>query len=348
MACLSSSTDGTYLAPRTIACEPEGSHFSLAAQTVEYGVRELMLTVLMATYQGAGTLPEVLKAYCKLDSPNDGWNLIIVDNGSTDSTKEIIASFRSRLPLTYVFEPTLGKSAALNTGLRGVTGDLVVMTDDDALPRPDWLVQMRLAADSQPSFSIFGGAIVPHWEIPPEDWILKPPQYILSITDPSWEDGPTVAASVYGPNMAVRSEVIRAGYRFDASLGPVGPLYLMGEDTEFVQRLSKAGFRAWHCKRAVVAHMIRREQMKKKWMLRRAMRYGSAHYQSECRECSPSQPVLLLGIPRYMIREVLEQAIQVARAKLSQDAATVFKEHWQLYYLVGRALGGRILFKKKP
>src|SRR5712692_7215239 len=145
-----------------------------------------MLTVLMATYNGARTLPEVLNAYCKLDSPDGGWNLIIIDNGSTDNTKEIIASFRSRLPLTYIFEPVLGKSVALNTGLLSVTGDLVVLTDDDALPRPDWLVQMRLAADSQPSFSLFGGAIIPHWEIPPEDWML-PIWFALTITDPAWE-----------------------------------------------------------------------------------------------------------------------------------------------------------------
>src|SRR5712692_7891864 len=279
-----------------------------------------MLSVLMATYNGAGTLPEVLTAYCKLKSPDGGWKLLIVDNGSTDSTKEIIACFKSRLPLTYILEPTLGKSAALNTGLLSVTGDLVVMTDDDALPRPDWLVQMRTAADSQPSFSIFGGAIVPHWEVPPEGWILKSPQYILAITDPTWEEGPTMVWRVYGPNMAVRSEVIKAGYRFDTSLGPVGPRYLMGEDSEFVQRLSKAGFRAWHCKRAVVAHMIRRDQMKKEWMLRRAMKYGCFHYQWEYKEYLLSRPVLLLGIPRHMIREILEQTIQVVRAKLSQDA----------------------------
>jgi L-malate glycosyltransferase len=307
-----------------------------------------MLTVLMATYNGARTLPEVLNAYCKLDSPDGGWNLVIVDNGSTDSTKEIIASFRSRLPLTYVFEPTLGKNVALNTGFLSVTGDLVVMTDDDALPRPDWLVQMRLAADSQPSFSIFGGAIVPHWEIPPEDWILKPPQYILSITDPSWEEGPTVATSIYGPNMAVRSDVIKAGYRFDTALGPAGPRHGMGDETNFLQKLEKAGLRAWHCKRAVVAHMIRTDQMKKKWMLRRAIRYGSAYYQWEYKQYAPSQPVLLLGIPRYMIREALGQAFRVVRAKLTQDADTVFEERWQLYYLVGCALGGRIVFKKKP
>ena len=180
-----------------------------------------MLTVLMATHNGAKTLPEVLSAYCKLDSPDGGWKLVIVDNGSTDSTKEIIASFASRLPLTYVFEPSLGKSTALNTGLRSITGDLVVMTDDDALARPDWLVQMRLAADAQPSFSIFGGAIVPHWEVPPPNWIL-PFWSVLTITDPAWEEGPTVVARVSGPNMGVRSNVIEAGYRFDASMGPGG------------------------------------------------------------------------------------------------------------------------------
>src|SRR5713226_5703382 len=125
-----------------------------------------MLTVLMATHNGVRTLPMVLDTYCKLDPPRGGWNVVVVDNGSTDDTKQIIASFKSRLPLTYIFEPTLGKSAALNAGLHGMTGDLVVMTDDDALPKPDWLVQIRLAADSLSSFAIFGGAIVPHWEIP--------------------------------------------------------------------------------------------------------------------------------------------------------------------------------------
>ena len=303
-----------------------------------------MLTVLMATHNGAETLPEVLSAYCKLDPPDGGWKLVIVDNGSTDSTKGIIASFESRLPLTYVFEPTLGKSTALNTGLLSVSGDLVVMTDDDALARPDWLVQMRLAADAQPSFSIFGGAIVPHWEVPAPNWIL-PFWSELTITDPAWEEGPTVMARVSGPNMGVRSKVIEAGYRFDASLGPVGPRYMMGEDTDFVQRLGQAGFKAWHCKHAVVAHMIRKHQMQKKWMLRRAVQLGRAHYQWECKWYSQSQPALLLGAPRYVIREILKQGVHVARAKLTQDADSVFKEQWQLYYLVGRALGGRASHK---
>ncbi len=288
----------------------------------------------------------MLNAYCRLDSPDGGWKLIIVDNGSTDSTKEIIASFRSRLPLTYAFEQTLGKSVAVNTGLLSISGDLVVMTDDDALPRPDWLVQMRVAADSQPAFSIFGGPVVPHWEISPEDWILTFCS-VLTITDPAWEEGPIAVRAIAGPNMAVRSEVIKAGYRFDTSLGPVGSRYRMGEDADFIQRLGRAGFRAWHCKRAAVAHMIRKDQMTKEGVLRRAVPFGRAHYRWDYWEGLVSPPVLLLGIPRYMIREILEQAIHVARAKLNQDADIVFKERWRLYYLAGHAIEARILHKTR-
>ena len=51
-------------------------------------------------------------------------------------------------------EPEAGKNIALNAGLAFVSGDLVVLTDDDAIPRPDWLVRLRQAADSNPTFGI--------------------------------------------------------------------------------------------------------------------------------------------------------------------------------------------------
>ncbi len=305
-----------------------------------------MLTVVIPTHNGARTLPVVLDAYCKLRSPEGEWKLVIVDNGSTDSTKDIIHSFESRLPLIYVFESVLGKSAAQNSGLRHVSGDLVLLTDDDALPNPDWLVQMRSAADSHPSYSIFGGSIIPRWEIPPESWILKLDGSILTITDPEWEEGPIPAPRIYGPNMAVRSSVLAAGFSFDTSLGPVGRIYRMGEDTDFLQRIGKAGFRAWYCKGAVVAHMIRSHQMKKKWVLRRAFPLGRATYRREYID-RPTSPKLLLGLPRYLIREILTQAVSLGRAKFSQDADRVFLERWRLHYLVGRAAEGRALARKQ-
>jgi L-malate glycosyltransferase len=61
--------------------------------------------VLIATYNGATTLPHILKEYAYLESPAGGWKLVIINNGSTDHTREVIASFFQRLPLTYLYEP---------------------------------------------------------------------------------------------------------------------------------------------------------------------------------------------------------------------------------------------------
>ena len=116
-----------------------------------------MLTVLIASFNGEHVLPSVLEAYCRIEAPEGGWKLVIVDNGSTDRTRAIILSYSDRLPIAYVLEPRPGKNAALNTGLSHVDGDLVVFTDDDIFPHIDWLSQLRRAADTHPSFTIFAG-----------------------------------------------------------------------------------------------------------------------------------------------------------------------------------------------
>ena len=83
-----------------------------------------MLTVLMATRNGSRTLPGVLEAYTHLEAPASGWKLVVVDNGSTDRTREIVISFQSKLPLHYLVEEKVGKNAALNHGLSLLEGDL--------------------------------------------------------------------------------------------------------------------------------------------------------------------------------------------------------------------------------
>jgi len=309
-----------------------------------------MLTVLMATYNGARTLPYVLNAYCQLESPEGGWKLAIVDNGSTDQTKEIISSFSQRLPLAYRHESRRGKSVALNTGLSSVWGDLVVFTDDDVLPQPNWLRQIRSAADSQFSFSIFGGPILPKWEFPPEDWILEwvPLSPMFAILYPA-EEGPINPRLIFGPNMAVRANIFQNGNRFDETLGPKGPHYAMGEETEFNLRLAKAGFKAWHCKGAIVYHMIRASQMTQDWVLGRAIHHGRAQYRREMRE-SPQSPASLLGIPWSLLSQILAQKAQrlrVSRARWSGNAEKIFKARWRLNYLTGRVLEARLLHNVK-
>ncbi len=303
-----------------------------------------MLTVLIATHNGAKTLPKALPAYCQLQAPAGGWKLVIVDNGSTDETKQIIHSFRDRLPLTYLFESARGKNAALNAGLASVEGDLIVLTDDDTLPRSDWLIEMRRAADSHPSFSVFAGTVVPSEEVIPGDWV---PDWVLgpafSITDPSWKPGPIGPEQVFGTNMAIRTEVFRSGYRFDVDLGPRGTDYPMGSETELTVRLANAGFKAWYCKEAIVEHVIRTFQMNRAWILRRAIRLGRGEFRIWIRYWN-IEPRLWFGIPRYLIREIVVQALRVGGARLRGATAHEFERRWRLNYLRGQAIEARIVY----
>jgi glycosyltransferase involved in cell wall biosynthesis len=305
-----------------------------------------MITVMIATYNGANTLPDVLHLFRSLEPPDGGWKIVLVDNGSRDATREIITSFKRVLPITYLLETRRGKNRALNRGLSRLEGDLIVFTDDDALPRPEWLKQFRSAADTQPSYSIFGGPVSPKWESPPEEWILSsvPLGPAFAVLD-STEEGPIPVHYVYGNNMAIRAEVFRAGHRFDEAIGPKGSTYPQGGETELLLRLSRAGLKAWHCTGAIVDHMIRTFQMEKKWILNRAIRYGRGNYRLGNE--FPNWRSFLLGIPRCLYLKILDQGCRAARARWSGDAARIMRERWSLNYLLGIAIEARQMNKKE-
>jgi glycosyltransferase involved in cell wall biosynthesis len=302
-----------------------------------------MLTVLLATRNRAPLLRDVLESYCHLQSPPSGWKLVVVDNHSTDQTAHIVASFSDRLPVQYVFEGKLGKNCALNTGLEWVEGDLTVLTDDDAFPHSDWLLQLRRAADTQAEFSMFGGAVVPRWEVPPPRWIPwveAGPAYTL--TSPSLKEGPILPCFVFGPNMAIRNSIIQSGVRFDPGIGPRGSSYPMGSETELVLRLGRKGHQAWHVADAVVEHFIREKQLNKAWVLQRAIRYGRGQYR-----LSPAEEVnhrkLWMGIPRHLFRDIPKEAVLMAAEWISLRQEALFRRHWRFNFLRGQAIEARIL-----
>jgi glycosyltransferase involved in cell wall biosynthesis len=301
-----------------------------------------MMTVLLATRNGSCILPNSLEAFAGLEAPASGWKLVVADNGSTDSTPKIISSFQTRLPLTYVHEARPGKNAALNTALGYLEGDLAVFTDDDVFPRSDWLLRLRAAADSHPSYDIFGGVILPRWETPPPDWVaLVPPGPFFAITAPGLTEGPTEpASSVFGPNMAIRAEIFRSGVRFDEKIGPRGASYAMGSETELVLRLGRQGHKAWHVHEAVVEHFVRDYQLKKSWIYGRSVKRGRGTFRLSQLQSPPALPPwpkiafeASLRIARRLLRIILacltanEKALFVARQELNYNWGVIMEAH---------------------
>jgi glycosyltransferase involved in cell wall biosynthesis len=302
-----------------------------------------MLTVLFATRNRADILRDVLEEYCHLQPPSSGWKLVVVDNGSTDHTAEVIASFVDRLPLHFMVEPRLGKNFALNTGLELVEGDLTALTDDDAFPHTDWLLQLRKAADDHPAYSMFGGTIVARWEVPPPSWIqwldVGP---IFTITPPSMKEGElTFVALVQGPNMAIRASVFQSGIRFDTCIGPRGSSYPMGSETEMLLRLSRQGHKAWHVQGAVVEHFVRKEQLNKTWILQRAIRYGRGWYRM-----APASK-LWVGVPRHLFVNIAKEGLFMCAACVLFKRRALLRSRWRFNYLRGQVIEARILARER-
>jgi glycosyltransferase involved in cell wall biosynthesis len=298
-----------------------------------------MITVIFATRNGMRTLPSVLDAYLRLQVPDRGWKLIVVDNASTDRSRDAIDSFQDRLPLTSLSEKKPGKNAALNAALAHIEGDLVVLTDDDVFPRPDWLACMRAAADNQPAYSIFGGVVVPRWEITPPDWVMKwvPLEPVFTLTPPSLREGPVDHHFVFGPNMAVRAKVFEEGFRFDPTIGPQGSNYAMGSETEFVNRLASQGHTAWHVRNAQVEHFIRDFQMTSSWIMGRAIRFGRGLYRVGSKEQSTELPTWL-GVPRYLFKEMLRQSALLSKNLLTFHSEAAFRARWDLNVVRGQII----------
>jgi L-malate glycosyltransferase len=302
-----------------------------------------MLTVLFATKDRASILREVLQAYCNLQPPASGWKLVVVDNGSVDSTEQVITSFSHRLPLLRVFEREAGKNRALNAALGLVEGELTVLTDDDAFPRGDWLIELHKAARAQPECSIFGGAIMPRWETPPPRWVQWiDPRPVFTLTDPALKEGPLSPGLVFGPNMAIRTDIFRAGLHFDTAIGPKGTNYPMGSETELVQRLGLAGHKAWYVSHAVVEHFIRKEQLQKAWVLERAIRYGRGKYRLLYAAGKIDGKQRVSGLPR-LSRQLLREGVIMAASGITFRQESLFRSTWRFNYWRGQLTEARIL-----
>ena len=87
------------------------------------------------------------------------WELLVVNNNSTDDTESVITSYENRLPLRRLFEPSPGLSNARNHAIREAKGGLIIWTDDDVLVDSDWLAAYAAAADRWPDAAFFGGPI---------------------------------------------------------------------------------------------------------------------------------------------------------------------------------------------
>jgi glucosyl-dolichyl phosphate glucuronosyltransferase len=263
------------------------------------------ITVILCTHNRAESLAKTLESLAaQVLPPPLVWEVLVVDNHSTDRTRQVVEEFSLRYPgrFRYLFEPRQGKSYALNSGVRNANGEILAFTDDDLTFDPAWLQNLTARLDDN-AWAAAGGRTRLAGAFSPPSW--------LGMTEP-YDFGGSLAAlfdlgdspcellrAPYGANMAIRKEMFKKYGFFRTDLGP-GPnpdiIPRPNEDTEFGRRLIAAGERLRYEPDAVAYHPAPADRITKEYFLRWYFDLGRAGIREVGRGPAVS------GIPRYYFR----------------------------------------------
>lgn len=213
----------------------------------------LTVSLIVSTRNRAPHLRQFLESLTQLDK-DSLYEIIIVDNNSTDGTPLVLEEFAasSDLPVKIVRETRTGLSRGRNAGIANATGDILAFTDDDCYPAADLMsVWKKIFQDDQIGYA--GGRIL---LFDPTD----APVTIQTRTDPAFirKYSFHIPGSLFGANMAIRRSALEQAGNFAITLG-AGTGARSGDDDEMFQRLSSHGFNAMYAPEAVVLHHHRRK-----------------------------------------------------------------------------------------
>lgn len=222
----------------------------------------IKLTVILPTYNRGELLISTLDSLVAQDLERSLWEVVVVNNNSTDRTLELLQSYTEahgdQLNIRVVTEIAQGLSHARNRGIREAQGDIFVFIDDDELINREFLSNYYNFFDSHPGVAVAGGRIVAHFEHQKPCWVTKYTEMtiagVLNYGDQVREF--TGSARPNGGNMAIRRQAIDHYGAYDVNLGRTGNSLLGGEERELVNRFRKGSERIFYVPDAIVYHCV--------------------------------------------------------------------------------------------
>lgn len=269
------------------------------------------VSVLIPTYNRAEILTTTLQAFTNVDSEGIAWELIVIDNNSRDTTREVVLSFEGHLPIRYLFEPRQGKNWALNSAIEQTKNGLLVFADDDITPCRDWLREIVASVDRWPEHVLFGGRIEPCF--PPSTPAFVRQSDFSGYVYAGLDFGPHECvfpekSTPNGANCWIRRCIFDRGVRYNTSIGPNGRGRISGSELELFTRLRRDGAIPVYIPGASVVHRIEPYQTTLWYLLRRA--YASGRGWVRIHGARDSECKTIFRAPRYYYREAAETAIK--------------------------------------
>ncbi len=306
----------------------------------------MQASVIVCTFNRVVLLENTLSSLEKLTVPADwSWELLIVDNNSSDTTEETVKKFASntKVRIRYIFEKKQGLSNARNRGISEAKGEIIAFADDDMEFDPNWLFHMIMTFKQFDCLCV-AGKIIPKWECPKPPWIIEEGPYRTQKFHGSFDLGRQIKEtnkSPFGGNMAFRRSVFERYGLFRTDLGRSGANLMSNEETELCQRLFSDGKSVIYNPKAVNYHLINKKQAQKSYYLKRNFCHGKSFARTTFLE---NNTIYYSGVPRYLFRECVSN---IFKWQLTIHPHVRFFYKQKLYHVIGRIVEYYNMSRKK-
>ena len=207
-----------------------------------------MISFVIATYNREKFLPDCLESLAQQTADRSDYEVVIVDNNSTDGTEEICRRFIDRHPdldVSYYKEGKQGLSHARNRGIAEANGDLISFIDDDGIAEEGFAEELLRFFRQHPEATAVGGKIIPRFESGPPAWNNP---YSSQVFFAHYDRGDDLfeyrgKGYPFGCNMTIRKAFFSAYGDFDTHLGRKGKGGLGGEEKALFERMHDHGKR---------------------------------------------------------------------------------------------------------
>jgi glycosyltransferase involved in cell wall biosynthesis len=212
----------------------------------------------------------------------EDFEVVVVDNGSSDRTKSVV---EDRLPhprLRYIWEPELGLSVARNRGAKETRSPILAYLDDDAVASPQWLKTLLEAYRTNDKLAVAGGKVTLLWPdgVQQPSWLSPGLAGNLGAYDlgDRWTYIQTPGLTPRGLNYSIRRTFLEQVGGFDPQLGRVGKKLLSNEELVMTEKALELGWQVAYIPEALAAHNVDPARLHRSWFLQRGWWQGI----SEC------------------------------------------------------------------
>jgi glycosyltransferase involved in cell wall biosynthesis len=294
-------------------------------------------TVAIPTYNGAKRLPKLLELLRdQIHTENLSWEIIVIDNNSTDDTAKLIQSYQENwscpFPLKYFFEPQQGAAYARKRAIKEAKSELIGFLDDDNYPQLNWVQSAYNFAKKYPQAGAYGSQIHPDWEVEPPENFQRVAAF-LAITergDLPLKYEPAKKLLPPSAGLVVRRQAWLDSVPNDPILtGRVTGNMLTSEDLEMLSYIQKSGWEVWYNPEMELFHKIPSSRLKKEYLIPFFRGIGLSRYVTRMLMIKPwIKPLALL---LYMLNDIRKISLHLLKYKFKITTDLVAACEMQLF-----------------